>query len=119
MPAKTFHLAKWYLDCVGEDGEVFIGYAGLAHYKRFQLSYASALRCGDGMETANDSSLRPFRAPTQNGSDVSWTPDGLSLEGKWQATADPLSATVYRDGDAAVEWRCWQPRANAHVRFRE
>ena len=34
-PRPAFELSKWYLDAVGEDGEVFIGYRANLRWRRF------------------------------------------------------------------------------------
>ena len=108
-----FHLSKWYFDCVGDDGEVFIGYAGLARYRRASFSYSSVLRYQDARGMVTDSSLRPFRAPAEDADTIHWTPAGLGLEGSWFRTSEPLFARVF----PSIEWRCCQPRGDARIRF--
>lgn len=43
----SFALSKWYLDCVSERGDVFIGYAASLSWKKIRLHQVAALSCVD------------------------------------------------------------------------
>ena len=46
MPRTDFRLSKWYVDCVGEDGECAIAYHAELSWGPIALGYASLLRRG-------------------------------------------------------------------------
>jgi hypothetical protein len=102
-----FHLSKWYLDCVAEDGRVFVAYSARMRWHALTLNYASVL--------GGRSSLKRCRAPERSGEHVVWSAPELGVEGTWQAIEAPVSRTLY-DTDGTVEWNCCQPRAHAEVR---
>lgn len=63
---SSFLLSKWYLDCVADDGGVFLGYAAKLSWKGLSLNYASVLQSGPGQETKTGTTLcrhrlRPLR----------------------------------------------------------
>ena len=109
-----FELIKWYLDCVSEEGEVFIGYSARLRWRAVSVHYSSSFQLRDG-EPEETSSLRRSSQPVSEGAVLAWRCPSLQLNGKWSALEEPLEATVYDSELGAVEWQCLQPRASAEV----
>jgi len=102
-----FHLSKWYLDCVTEDGRVFVAYTARLRWHALRLDYTAVL--------GGASSLKPCPAPERAGDRVEWRAPEVGVEGAWLALEAPVSETLY-DADGSVEWNCIQPRGSAQVR---
>jgi hypothetical protein len=110
-----FHLSKWYLDCVDDDGTVFIGYSARLQYGPLPLSYSASLieRDGDALERR---SYRRTQDPvTDDGQKVRWRLDRLGVRGAWDALSDPVERVLYSGNEGTVLWRCHAPRARASV----
>jgi len=101
-----FHLSKWYLDCVAEDGRVFVAYSARLRWRGLTLDYTSVLGAA--------SSLKPCQTPECTGDRIEWRAPEVGVEGTWQALEAPVSETLY-DADGTVEWNCCQPRGRAQV----
>lgn len=109
-----FNLSKWYLDCVTDDGEVFIGYAASLRWRDLKLNYSSTLRHHRGV-TQSKSSLSRNPVPEISGASLHWNHKQLKTEGVWTATAKPIESTIYESADGCVQWQCLMPGAMAEV----
>ncbi len=101
-----FHLSKWYLDCVTEDGRVFVAYSARLRWRALTLDYTTVL--------GGASSLKPCPAPECLGDRIEWRAPEVGVDGAWLALEGPISDTLY-DEDGRVEWQCFQPRGRAEV----
>ncbi len=113
---EGFTLSKWYLDCVGGDGDALIAYAAELRWGPLTLCYASTLRRRPGEHEATaQATMREVPWPVESGEDVAWSVPLLGLDGRWSALDRPLLATVLETPAGAVRWRCIQPRGRAAV----
>jgi hypothetical protein len=111
-----FTLSKWYLDCVGDDGDALVAYAAMVRWGPVALRYASTLRRRPGQERATvDTTLREVPWPGDAGRDVTWDAPLLGLEGRWKSLAGPIEATILESDEGRVQWRCVAPSARATV----
>jgi hypothetical protein len=117
-PSPAFELSKWYLDAVGEDGEVFIGYRAALRWRRLRVSYAAALT-GGAEEARTASSVRAEEEPLLRMGSLAWAAPALGLEGTWTGDAPALLRTLYDSPGGSVVWACLFPRAQARVRIGE
>jgi len=113
---SSFLLSKWYLDCVTDDGNAFIGYAATLSWKGLSLHYSSVLRRRPGEGVKTDTTLEEFSAPEVSGQSVQWSSPRLGVAGTWEADARPLRRTLLESDAGDIEWDCLQPRARASVR---
>ncbi len=113
----VFELSKWYLDCVAQDGQTIIAYAGELRWKSLSLHYQSLLLHSGSNGTRTRFSLRKFRPPSNVGPALSWKSPPLQLEGTWNALEPPLHATILESDAGAIEWNCLHPRAAVSVRL--
>jgi hypothetical protein len=115
-PRPAFELSKWYLDAVGEDGEVFIGYRASLRWRRLAVSYAATLT-GGAHEPRTRSTARSEEQPVLRMGALSWTSQALDVEGSWRCVAaSETSRTLYETPSGAVVWRCLMPSAKAEAR---
>ncbi len=114
----AFELSKWYLDAVGESGEVFIGYRADVAWRSLYAAYASALTGGDTREPRTRSTVRPEGEPGFLEGALSWESQRLGVAATWSgAPQQPLLRTLYESPDGAVVWRCLMPSASASIAF--
>ncbi len=126
--ADAFELSKWYMDCVSDAGEVFIGYAASARLRGLGLQYASVLETGS-LEIGNDTSsrarrarrprtaiaLRGVRKPELRGSNISWRSKPLGVTGRWAADLGAVRRRLLTSERGVVDWCCFQPRSLARI----
>jgi len=112
-----FDLSKWYLDCVSQEGNVFIAYSARLRWKSFTLHYASRLLFTDDAATQSKSTLRRGRPPAADRDVVRWDSPALEVRGEWNALSEPIEETIFEDEAGRIRWRCLQPRAAANVRL--
>lgn len=112
-----FHLSKWYLDCVADDGTAIIGYWARLRWRSLALDYAAALFAPASGEPLQVQALRSPPAPVLAGDTCTWRCDPLQLEGEWTAEAAPVRQNLLQTPSGGIRWSIHQPRARARVRF--
>lgn len=103
-------VTKWYVDCVGESGDVAIAYWLRLRWRLAALTFVSSLLFHDG-KLVTRSRLTRELAPHVDGDGLSWRTDGLDVQMRRRAPA--VSSSLLPD---VVEWRCELPMADGHIR---
>ncbi len=106
MMLPTFRLSKWYMDCVSDEGEVFLAYWAELRWRAVRLNYASVL--------GGCSSLRETPAPVWSDGVLRWNAPPLGVTGTWRALDPPVRESLL---EGACNWNCVAPRARAEVRL--
>ncbi len=109
MPS-SFHLSKWYLDCVAENGDAFVGYWGRLAWKGIELAYESVLRA-DQNGVRSRSSIRRDPEPQLGDGRIEWQAPALGATCTWEALAPPAREVLLETPKGKVEWSCVQPKA--------
>jgi hypothetical protein len=118
LETSNFQLSKWYMDCVSEEGDVFIAYVASLRWKGLKINYSSTLRRQHDAPTEANTSLKRYSAPEIAGGSIHWCSKALGVEGKWTATSQPIERTIFESDAGSVEWRCLYPSATAEVSTR-
>jgi len=114
--SAVFSLRKWYLDCVGDSGELCIAYRAELKVAGAQIATASLLRFDDqdGMRTRW--TVRSCPEPT--GEDVlSWEAPALDLAARFERRDPSCAATLLDGPEGTVRWTCTHPRAAVEMRI--
>lgn len=114
-PFSRFSLSKWYLDCITDEGEAFVGYSASLRWKALSLEYSSILirRTSGGIKTR--ATLHGGKHPVVSGDSVHWDCPSLKLKGIWRAKQQPLHRTVFGASSTPLNWSCLQPHAVAEI----
>jgi len=115
VPVLGFELSKWYLDVVGDNGDVFIAYTAEVRWGSLALRYASTLVQRVGSATRIDATLRGAPEPALEGERLTWASSLLGASGRWTACAPEVRDTILERANGHVKWRCLMPRAAAEV----
>lgn len=113
--SSRFSLSKWYLDCVTDQGEAFVGYSATLRWKALSLEYSSILVRRTTGEIQTKATLHGGKPPLVSGDSLRWNCPALKLEGKWQAKQQPMSCTVFRASKTPLDWSCPQPHGVAEI----
>ncbi len=112
-----FHLAKWYLDCIADDGTTVIGYSARLSWKRLTLNYASYLLSGPGREPVTSTSLFVSEFPVRKNDSIEWSCKGLDLRGSWKQRFPSVEKELLRNLDGNIRWSCIMPGAEAWMKI--
>lgn len=106
--ASRFSLAKWYLDCVADNGDGLIVYAADLNWKSWRIRYGNTLRIsGEKVETR--SSLRRFSLPESIANQITLKLPHLGVDGAWTSLTPPVERTIFENSGGAIRWHCLQP----------
>lgn len=101
---------KWYLDCVADDGMVWIGYCGEVRRGPLRVPFVSSMQF-DGRRSIVESALRSTDEPRFEAGRLVWTAPSIQFE---------LRPWTYGSGKTLAEgvtWHCHVPAGDATVRM--
>jgi hypothetical protein len=117
---SDFHLSKWYLDCVGDDGDTLIIYSADLNWKVLNLHYSSILHYNRNTGAHTRTSLEKSPSPELRDSSLRWASRALNFKGIWNSLAQPIQQNLYEAGDGGrIRWSCVQPSADVEIQIGE
>lgn len=114
-PQPRFLLSKWYLDCVSEQGDVFIGYAAVLRWRGLVVRHSSILRHQRDRDLTRHASAPACSPPDVAAGSIAWSSSELNVTGVWRSISRPVERTIFESELGSVEWRCLQPGALAEI----
>jgi hypothetical protein len=112
---KKFSLAKWYLDCVTEDGDAILGYAASLRWRMLSLDYSSILVRRSSGPVEAKTTLQRGTLPHEGPNSVLWDCPHLAVHGKWKGVEPSFERAIFESSATPMTWRCVQPRAEADI----
>ena len=112
----TFTLSKWYLDCVAENGDVFIGYYLSMRYKKLRLNYSAVLSCIDNKVKQQGSNVPGKYSPHKEETLIEWHCPLLNIDGKWVSKSSPIDRTLLESPEGNIQWQCYQPGSLVQIK---
>jgi len=113
----TFHLQKWYLDGVSDDGRALICYVARLSWLGATVEYASYIYLRAPNDTHSESRFRDVAEPTEEGDVIRWEDASLGVSGQWTRVAQPLTAVLHETKKGRVMWNCLQPASRCSIRL--
>ncbi|MGZ8781193.1 MAG: hypothetical protein ACXW31_14835 [Thermoanaerobaculia bacterium] len=104
-------VTKWYVDCVGDNGDVAIAYWLRIGWGVAALTFVSTLLYREG-ELITRSRLSRAAPPRVDGDVLQWRTGELFVD--MQRRASALSASLL---EGVVDWQCEMPSADAVIRI--
>lgn len=116
MPERAgrFRLWKYYLDCVGDDGAVRIGYVGGLRWGPLSVHYAALLEC-DARGARERRTYQRVPEPTADGGGISWECQPLGVSGTWREGTPAHEARLLDGPAGSIDWRVLAPRARGRI----
>jgi len=111
-----FHLDKWYLDVITDQGTVVIVYVARMDWGRIRIRYASTLQCTASESTREAATVSGVERPRLAGGTLTWEHAALRVSGRWCRDTPPVQQTLVRGQSGDIQWMCHMPRARAVVR---
>jgi len=114
MGTASFLLAKWYMDCVTEEGEAAILYFADLHWRAIRARIGSVLTTGPDETPVTRTSLGRYELDSSAEMILVAHPK-LKIRGCWERDAEPFRRTMYEEKEGSVIWDCVQPRSRVRV----
>ncbi|MBK8594309.1 MAG: hypothetical protein IPN83_01725 [Holophagales bacterium] len=121
MSDETFHLTKWYLDAVSEDGRVLVGHHGELSWKGISFRHASVLLRDRAGQVTERWASRGISAPVLEEGSVRWTSLRPAVDGLWKraeggaGNAESGSFRLLATAEGSVDWSCLVPAARVRA----
>lgn len=103
---SAFSIAKWYLDCVDDDGNFAIAYRARLAWKKIALTYVSVMTATESRER-----FLSIEEPAIDGDVLTWNAAPLNLNVTMRRRTPAYEESLI-DG---VRWRCEMPSADAEM----
>ncbi len=121
MSDETFHLTKWYLDAVSEDGRVLVGHHGELSWKGVSFRHTSVLLRDRAGKVTEQWASRGTSAPAFEEGSVRWTSARPAVDGLWKraercrGNAEAGAFRLLETAEGAVDWSCLVPAARVRA----
>ena len=112
---SSFHLTKWYLDCVSDDGDLFIGYTASFRLGLITLPLAGALRRRKGKLVSTTSVDWRRQRPIRKWESLDWRNRAIGVSGTWSPMAQAIDLLLLRTKDGSVRWTGVQPMSSVSL----
>jgi hypothetical protein len=110
-----FHLDKWYLEVITEQGAVAIVYVARLDWGRIRVRYASTLLSTVSEPPRETATVRGVRTPRLADGILTWEHAALRVSGRWSRDEPPIQRTLASGPSGVIQWTCHMPRARAIV----
>jgi len=114
---SDFSLRKWYLACVADNGDTFIGYSAALHWKALTIHYSSITNTRGDSVARTKTSLGKSSFQCINDRRIDWSSKALNLVGTWTQMSEPIQRHLYNSPEGIVTWSCVHPRSKADISF--
>ncbi len=112
---SNFHLNKWFLDFIGNNGETMIFYAATLSFKGVVVHYASWINYNFNNGVTVKSHFRNVNLPEKTDELITWFDDKFKVSGSWQSLTKPIKARIFNDEEGYLDWHCWQPASKVKL----
>jgi len=115
----NFHLSKWFLDFVGESGEVMIFYSAKLIWRGLSVSYTSWLDYQAATGVQFKSGFRNVQVPQTNDEVITWNDPKFGVSGTWKSLATMIQTKLVDTEEGYLDWKCYQPASKVQLRINE
>jgi len=119
MGRYNFHLSKWFLDFIGNNGETMIFYAAKLSWKGIAVHYASWIHYDPESGVKISSHFRNVQVPEKKGKLITWHDVEFKVSGSWESVANPLQARLFDADDGYLDWNCFQPASKVQLKIED
>jgi hypothetical protein len=115
----NFHLNKWFLDFVGDNGEIIILYAAKLTWHGMVVPYTSILSYAPKDGISEKSRFRNVKMPEKRNGLITWNDSKFEIEGTWESLAVPLHARLFDSDEGFLDWNCFQPASKVSLKIND
>ena len=114
-----FHLSKWFLDFVGENGEAMIFYSARLTWCLLSISYTSWLSYDPISGVDLKSRIGKAQNPKIDASLITWEDSKLGISGIWKPKANMIKTRIFDSEEGFVDWNCFQPASKVSLKIND
>jgi len=119
IPGGTFHLSKWFLDFIGDQGEAMIFYAAKLTWHGWSASYTSWLRYDAASGVDLKSRFRHVQIPQLKDNMITWNDPKFGISGTWESKAKMIQSLIFDSEEGSLDWKCFQPASKVQLRIND
>lgn len=119
MGKSNFHLNKWFLDFVGNNGETMIFYAAKLSWKGITVHYASWIYYNAGIGVKVRTHFRNVQLPEKTDTMITWHDDKFKMSGSWESTSKPIQDRIFDADSGYLDWNCFQPASKVRLKIKD
>ena len=116
-PDAKFHLVKWFLDFVGENGECMIFYSAKLTWHGLTASYTSWLNYVPASGVCLKHRFRYVQFPQMDNNLITWTDKKFGISGTWEPLSVMVEARIFESGEGFLDWECFQPASKVVLKL--
>jgi len=113
----NFHLSKWFLDFVSDNGDAMIFYSANLTWHSWVASYTSWLRYNPFSGLTVKSRFRNVQIPQQKENLIIWKDVRFGVSGKWESLAEVIKARIVDTEEGFLDWICFQPASRVALKI--
>ena len=113
---NNFHLEKWFLDCVTEEGQAIIFYAAKLKWKKWTVPYTSWLYYNTKSGLSNKSRFRNVTFPKIKNDNIYWNDNDFQVLGTWKQLSASIKAIIFSSQEGNLEWNCYHPNSKVKIK---
>jgi len=114
-----FHLSKWLLDFIGENGEAMIFYAAKLTWHGLSTSYTSWLRYDSVSGVKLKSRFSNIQIPQIKDNLISWNDTKFGVSGTWESLAKTVHSRIFDSKEGYLDWKCYQPASKVKLKLND
>ena len=118
-PSGNFHLSKWFLDFVGDDGTTMIFYSAKLTWHGLSTNYTSWLNYDPASGIHLKSRFRNVQIPQRNDKLITWSDSKFGVSGTWESLSEMIQTHIFDSEDGYLDWRCYQPASKVQLNIND
>ena len=115
--STDFHLSKWFLDFVDEEGCAMIFYSAKLRWHGWTVSYVSWLRFDPVTGVRLKTRFSNVREPQVEGNLVKWNDPKFGVSGTWESLAEIIQTRIIDSEHGYIDWKCYQPASMVELKI--
>ena len=117
--AGNFHLDKWFLDVIADDGETMIFYSAQLKWHGLSTSYTSWIHYDTSSGMNIKSRFYDVQTPCVNENVIKWEDKKFGVSGTWESVSESLQCRIFDSPDGSLEWNCFQPASRVTLKLKD
>ncbi len=116
---EEFHLNKWFLDFICENGDAMIFYVAKLKWRGIEVPYTSWLYYKASTGVTTQSRFRKIYLPEIKDNIIYWNDKKFNINGSWESLSDSIQARLFDSAEGYLYWNCIQPYSKVHLKINE
>ena len=115
----NFHLSKWFLDFITENGDAMIFYAAKLTWHGWSTSYTSWLSYDPSSGVSLKSRFRNIQMPLVKDKTITWSDSKYGVSGTWESQVEMIQTRIFNSDEGYLDWKCYQPASKVHLKIND